>query len=176
MDYKKFNSKLSAAKQIYGRVRRMERRAYESYKGKFEKQFDYSNGNNAFRYTFAFKDAIETLDAAKREELDALRNAAKELAYNALRYIFEHTKEFQLFKPRNEWLVIDRLALIDGEIYEFDSAKYELKFDFNADKRVLVSKEFNEPISNTLLSMWSLKRENVEYLLKIAKIVKNQLK
>lgn len=168
MDYEKFNSKLSAAKQIYGRVRRMERRAFKEYTKKMSSDTTY--------FTIDREKWMEMLTDAKKEELDALRKAAQELAYKALGYIFDYGKEFKLSKPRREWLVNDRLALIDCEIYEFNSAEYELKYDFNADKLVLVSKEFNEPISDLILPMWSLKHENVEHLLKIAKIVKNQLK
>lgn len=168
MDYEKFNSKLSAAKQIYGRVRRMERRAFNEYTKKMDGETTY--------FTIEREKWMENLTDAKKEELNALRNAAQELAYKALGYIFDHTKQFQLCVPKYEYIGIDRLALIGSEIYEFNSADYELKFDFNADKLVLVNKEFNEPISDLILPMWSLKRDDVEKLLKIATIVKNQLK
>lgn len=168
MDYEKFNSKLSAAKQIYGRVRRMERRAFNEYIKKMAGETTY--------FTIDREKWMEMLTDAKKEELNALRKAAQELAYKALGYIFDYTCQFQLSKPRREWLVNDRLALIDCEIYEFNSADYELKYDFKIDKLVLVSKEFNEPISDLILPMWSLKCEKVEHLLKIAMIVKKQLK
>ncbi len=162
-DYEKLQAKLKASKQIYGRVRRMKMRA-------FWKDVEHKAERNKNYFVVSVEGAVGALSAAKQEEIKALCDAAQELAYKALGYIFDHTNQFKLSKPTDNGY--DMLAIIDGEIYLIDSAKYELKYDFKEDRLVVINKEDGQTIDDVLLMLWSLKHEHVERLYEVFRLVK----
>ena len=162
-DYDKCTAKLKAAKQVYGRVRRMKMRAFwKDVERKAERSKNY--------FEVSMKDAVGALSAAKQEEIKALCDAAQKLAYDAMGYLFDCVNPtFQLSKPMSNGY--DMLALIDCEIYLYNSKEYETKFDFGKDKLILVHKEDGKEADFALMILFSLKYTSVEYLLDIWKSI-----
>lgn len=162
-EYNKCIAKLKAAKQIYGRVRRMKKRA-------FWKEVERKQDANKDYFGVSMEGAIDALSAAKQEEIKALCKAAQKLAYDAMGYLFDCVNPtFQLTKPMSNGY--DMLALIDCEIYLYNSKEYETKFDFDKGKLILVQKEDGKEVDFALTILFSLKYESVEYLLDIWKAI-----